>query len=79
MPNNLSTFLAGVSTSPKALRAFEADAQAAVTHAGLSGAAKAAVLSKDPGKIRDAILSERGIQPGVAAAGDIEVVLVVVI
>lgn len=79
MPSNLSTFLNHVALSPRALSTFERDPAAAVNQAGLSASAKAAVLSKDPGKIRDEILAERGIQPGAAAAADTEVVLVIVI
>jgi len=76
---SLSTYLAHVAVSSRAQNAFIDDPAKAIQHAGLNEASRAAVLSKDPGAIRDAILAEKGIQPGVAAAGDIEVVIVVVI
>jgi hypothetical protein len=77
--SNLTSFLSHVSVSPRAVAAFQKDPANFVKNAGLSASAKQAVLSKDPAKIRDAILNEKGITPGAAAAGDIEVVLVIVI
>lgn len=91
MPTNspLLSFLTNVAMDPKASKAFQRDSAGALNAAGLSATDKAAITSKDPVAIRNAVLKEKGIAAGAigvtaghggaAAAGDTEVVLVIVI
>jgi hypothetical protein len=71
-----SDYLTSLATDPAKLAAFKADPQAALKAAKLSPAATAAILSKDPAKIRNAI---GGGQPGGAVAADSDIVVVVII
>lgn len=82
MPTSLTHFLTNVAMDPKTSRAYHHDPAAAINQYGLTATEKAALLSKNPATIRDAILAEKGIGAhgaGVAAAGDTEVVLVIVV
>ena len=69
-------YLTSLATDPAKLAAFKADPQAALKAAKLTPAATAAILSKDPQKIRSAI---GGGLPGGAAAAASDTIIVVVI
>ena len=75
---NLSGFLLNLSRDPQALANFQADPQAVGRAAGLANNHLQALAAKDPAAIQKAIIAERQ-QGGIAAAGDTEIVIVVVI
>lgn len=77
--SRLSSFLAQVAVSPKTQEELLRDPHEAVRNVGLSAESRKAILAGRPKAIRNAILAEKGIEKGVNAAGDTEVVLVVVI
>jgi hypothetical protein len=80
MPNTLSTFLTRVATDPKVSISYHKDPMTTINSSPLSQAARAAILTKDPVKIRAEIEKEKGVTAGgLNAAGDTEVVLVIVI
>jgi len=54
---NLMSFLLEVTRSPEALAAFQANAEGTLTRAGLSETERDAVLSRDSGRIREAIVA----------------------
>ncbi len=76
----LSNFLLDLSRNPGKLKQFQQDPQAAARKAGLSESAVQAILTKDSATIQKAVRAEKPSDTGPAAtAGDIEVVIVVVI
>ncbi|QLP98083.1 MAG: hypothetical protein HZY79_12890 [Rhodoblastus sp.] len=79
MAGKMSRFLTNLAVDATAHDAFQKNASDALKAAGITGVSRDAILSKNPATIRDALLKEKGVTPGVAAAGDTEIVLVVVI
>lgn len=79
MSGKMSRFLTQLATDATAHDAFQKSSPDALKNAGITGGARDAILSKNPAMIRDALLKEKGVTPGVAAAGDTEIVLVIVI
>lgn len=58
MSGNLIPFLESLVEDPDALEAFRQDAETAVQDAGLSEEEQEIILSRDPKRIRDAVLDE---------------------
>jgi hypothetical protein len=76
---SLSNFLLDLSRNPDKLRQFQQNPQAAAQQAGLSESAVQAILTKNSGAIQKAVRAEKPSGTPAVTAGDIEVVIVVVI
>jgi hypothetical protein len=59
MTTLLVNYLVKLDTSPEEARAFKKNPKAAMRAAGLSNDHQAILASRDPGKIRQAVLAER--------------------
>lgn len=84
MDDNILTFLLELARDPKKLADFQADPEAALERAGLPEAERAAILSKDSDRIREAVTaamtpSTGGAGAGLAPAKILDPVMIVVV
>jgi hypothetical protein len=80
MAENFTEFVMGLAQDPQALNAFKSRPEAVMKAAGLTGAERSILLSKDPTLVHQAIVKDLGqLMPGDLRAADTDTIVVIVI